>query len=87
MPELAKQVEATLCYSVLTQDEWLVLWKLDKKPNKPKVVTVKAPPSLQWAYLTIAKLGGFADTKRTGIAGGQRYGKDGIVYKLQWLGI
>jgi hypothetical protein len=75
LPELAKQ------------DEWLVLWKLDKKPNKPKVVTVKAPPSLQWAYLTIAKLGGFADTKRTGIAGGQRYGKDGIVYKLQWLGI
>ena len=67
-PELAKQVEATLCDSVLTQDEWPVLWKLHKSPNKPKVVSVKAPPSLQWAYLAIAKLGGFADTKRTGIA-------------------
>ena len=25
-------------------------------------------PSLKWAYLSIAKLGGFNDTKRTGIA-------------------
>jgi hypothetical protein len=35
-PELAKQVEATLCDSVLTQDEWPALWVLYKNRTNPR---------------------------------------------------
>ena len=52
------------CTEVLTRDEWHVLWLTRQKKKPPQ-----KPPTLRWAYESIAKLGGFTDTKRTGRAG------------------
>lgn len=52
------------CTQVLTTPEWQVLWVAQERSRPP----VK-PPSLQWAYKTLANLGGWLDTKRTGRAG------------------
>lgn len=55
---------AISCSGVLEPAEWQVLWVTTKKARPPR-----AAPSLRWAYETIAKLGGWLDTKRTGRAG------------------
>jgi Transposase DNA-binding len=52
------------CSEVLTHTEWRVLWVAQERSRPP----AKAPP-LQWAYKTLANLGGWMDTKRTGRAG------------------
>ncbi len=61
----AAEVARQSCDTVLTQDEWRVLVQLQKKKSQRP----KSTPTLQWAYLAVAKLGGFSDSKRTGIAG------------------
>jgi len=53
------------CETVLSEDEWKVLW-LSTERCKPMPQT---PPPTTWAFYAIAKLGGFADTKRTGRPG------------------
>lgn len=53
----------------LGPDEWRLLW-LSSEHKKP---LPNAPPSARWAYLALAKRGGFTDTKRTGRAGGLPY--------------
>jgi hypothetical protein len=50
---------------LLDQDEWKCLY-LTTHPHSPLPVS---PPSLRWALETIAKLGGWRDTKRTGRIG------------------
>ncbi len=55
----------TTCETVLSEDEWKVLW-LSTEHNQP---LPKIAPSARWAFYGIAKLGGFADTKRTGRPG------------------
>ena len=58
------EAEKTPCTTVLLQDEWKVLWlSVEKEKKLPKKI-----PSLGWAYLAIARLGGWTDTKRTGRA-------------------
>lgn len=47
-----------------TWDECQLLGYLDKGKRKRK----EKAGSLQWAYMAIARLGGFMDSKRTGIA-------------------
>ncbi len=66
----AKQVEKMHCDTVLVKDEWELLWLTDKKKQTGKTPKAlpKRVPSLQWAYQAIARLGGFSDSKRTGIA-------------------
>lgn len=61
----AEQVATQPCDKVLSMDEWQVLVQMDRTTslNNGQV------PSLQWAYLAIARLGGFTDSKRTGMAG------------------
>jgi hypothetical protein len=54
----------TLCDTVLSKDEWTVLWCSMAKNKKPP----KNPPTLGWAYYAIAQLGGWNDSKRTGKA-------------------
>lgn len=49
----------------LESDEWRLLW-VSAERNKP---LPDQPPSARWAYLALAKLGGFTDTKRTGRPG------------------
>lgn len=51
------------CVPILSEVEWKVLWHSTERGQRPK-----DPPSASWAYRAIAKLGGFADTKRTGRA-------------------
>lgn len=49
----------------LDSDEWRLLWvSTERKKPLPDW-----PPSARWAYLALAKLGGFTDTKRTGRPG------------------
>jgi hypothetical protein len=55
----------TTCGTVLTEDEWKVLWVATER-NKPLPKTV---PPAHWAFYALAKLGGFTDTKRTGSVG------------------
>ena len=54
------------CTTVLTDDEWKVLWVAVEKKRPPK-----QPPSTKWAYHAVGKLGGWHDTKRTGRVGPQ----------------
>ena len=49
---------------LLTTDEWRVLWITTKKSKPPK-----EPPNVKWAYKGLGKLGGWHDSKRTGIIG------------------
>ena len=51
---------------VVSDEEWKVLWIT--KENKP--LPKKVPP-LTWLFQTIAKLGGWCNSKRTGIPGWQ----------------
>lgn len=56
--------EARTCDEVLSEDEWKILWvSTERCPLSPSV------PSARWAYLALARLGGFTDTKRTGRPG------------------
>lgn len=52
------------CTEVLSVEEWKVLWITREHTRPPRQV-----PDLRWAYESIAKLGGWIDTKRTGRAG------------------
>jgi len=54
------------CDEVLDEVQWKVLWLTMVRRAPPKQA-----PSLRWAYETLAKLGGWGDTKRTGRAGWQ----------------
>ncbi len=60
----AEHVEKQSCETVLTKDECQLLGYLDKGKRKRK----EPADSLQWAYMAIARLGGFMDSKRTGVA-------------------
>lgn len=58
-------VEETPCEPILSQDQWHCLWQFaDWEAAIPSEA-----PSAKWAYYTIARLGGFCDSKRTGRVG------------------
>lgn len=56
----AEHVESQAAETVLTPDECQLLGYLDKGKRKRK----EKAGSLQWAYMAIARLGGFMDSKR-----------------------
>ncbi len=56
--------EKTPANEVVSDDEWKVLWIT--KENNP---LPDKPPTLTWLFHTIAKLGGWSDSKRTGVPG------------------
>lgn len=61
----SEQPESTMtsCDELLSDIEWIILWNaVEKKPCPQK------PPSGQWAYKAIAKLGGWTNSKRNGRA-------------------
>ena len=62
-PALERDREVA-CDSVLTHEEWRVLWLAKERRSLPAAV-----PTIHWACLAVARLGGFADTKRTGRPG------------------
>jgi hypothetical protein len=49
----------------LEGDGWKLLWI----STEPKKTMPSTPPNAAWMFGAIAKLGGFADTKRTGRSG------------------
>jgi hypothetical protein len=51
---------------VLSTLEWKLLWL--KQESKP---LPEQPPSLYWAYINLAKLAGWQDSKQTGRVGWQ----------------
>ena len=67
MHEEAQLVAEQSCEHVLTKLEWKTLQQQEKR--KRSKLSSTEPPTLAWAYKALAKLGGFTDTKRTGIAG------------------
>lgn len=62
----------TDCEELLKPEEWKLLW-LSSKKNEPLPTK---PPTLKWAFYTIAKMGGWIDTKRNGRVG----------WKAMWKG-
>jgi hypothetical protein len=59
--ELTQAIRVT---NLLTKDEWRVLWVTTKKTKPPRKL-----PNIKWAYESLGKLGGWYDSKRTGIVG------------------
>ena len=57
-------VAALKLEAVFEDDEWRVLMAL----YKPRAHKGKEAPNMKWAYQSLAKLGGFNDSKRTGMA-------------------
>jgi hypothetical protein len=53
------------CSSILTETQWRVLWRKQEKRAYRK----KTPPTIEWAYYALARLGGWKDSKRTGRVG------------------
>jgi len=64
MAASSREEQAVTCETVLSTEAWQVLWLSRESGPLPPV-----PPSLRWAAQAIARLGGFADTKRTGRPG------------------
>ena len=62
--EEALSLENQGCDTVFDRDEW----KLLMRNYKPRGHKGKSAPSMKWAYISLAKLGGFTNTKGTGIA-------------------
>lgn len=61
---LSEETQNESCERVLSPIEWKLLWV----KQEGKVLPKKAP-NLKWAYLALAKLGHWYDSKRTGRAG------------------
>jgi len=67
--EQAEAIESQPCTNVLTEDEWRILWlNANKRGGRYPKKLPNEIPTLKWAYQAIGKLGGFYDSKRTGIA-------------------
>lgn len=55
------------CETLLGPKAWKLLWLKVEKSKPPKEA-----PSVHWAYLSLGKLAGWHDSKRTGIVGWER---------------
>lgn len=81
--------EAAPCDRGLREDEWKVLWvSTERCPPPPSA------PSARWAYLALAKLGGFQIPNALAAQAGTPFGTVGFVCKsasratnsnLRWL--
>ena len=66
--EQAEAIKSQPCTNVLTDDEWRILWlNANKRGGRYSKTLYNEIPTLKWAYQTIGRLGGFYDSKRTGI--------------------
>lgn len=69
LKQQAEAIELQPCTNVLTQDEWRILYlNANKRGGRYPKKLPSEVPTLKWAYEAISKLGGFYDSKRTGIA-------------------
>lgn len=60
---LNEKYEDVSCEQILSAKAWKLLWLKRVKTTRPDT-----PPNAKWAYMELAKLGGWKDTKRTGRA-------------------
>lgn len=56
------------CTNVLTREEYITLWFAMQRTKNKKQTLPKKIPDIGWAYESIAKLGGWSNSKRTGKA-------------------
>ena len=61
---LSEETLSRSCEEVLSPMEWKLLWVKQEGKALPKQA-----PDLKWAYLALAKMGRWQDSKRTGRAG------------------
>ena len=61
---VSEETQNESCESVLSPVEWKLLWVKQEGKALPE-----RPPTLKWACLSLAKLGRWYDSKRTGRAG------------------
>ncbi|MBY7674878.1 IS4 family transposase, partial [Vibrio mimicus] len=59
--------EEQSCEALLGNKAWKLLWLKVEKSKPPKHA-----PTVRWAYLSLGKLAGWHDSKRTGIVGWER---------------
>ncbi|ENM5919659.1 IS4 family transposase, partial [Vibrio mimicus] len=59
--------EEQSCETLLGNKAWKLLWLKVEKSKPPKHA-----PTVRWAYLSLGKLAGWHDSKRTGIVGWER---------------
>lgn len=63
----AEQAKERTCEELLSPLAWKLLWLKTEKTKPPKQA-----PNVHWAYLSLGKLAGWNDSKRTGIVGWER---------------
>lgn len=63
-----EKTESIPCTTVLSKDEYKVLWFAAQKKGQKKKALPKTTPHLGWAYQEVAKLGGWSNSKKTGRA-------------------
>jgi hypothetical protein len=61
--DLRRESPTASCEEMLDRTQWQVLWISINNSRPPK-----KPPTMDWAYRALARLGGWGDTKRTGRA-------------------
>lgn len=61
---VSEETQNESCESVLSPVEWKLLWVKQERKALPG-----SPPTLKWACQTLAKLGRWYDSKRTGRSG------------------
>jgi hypothetical protein len=61
---LAACAPDTSCSEIFSNTEWFCLWTSTEQSPPPN-----EPPTVRWAWLALAKLGGWRDTQRTGRPG------------------
>ena len=66
--ENKREAEKLPCTTVLSKEEYKVLWFAHQRKDEKKKALPKVTPNLSWAYREIAKLGGWNNSKRTGRA-------------------
>ncbi len=64
--ESSMKLKKKPCTAILSKEEWHVLWMAIDKKKLPK-----RTPDMEWAYYAMGKLGGWYDSKKTGIIGWQ----------------
>ena len=74
--------EKSSCEPILERDEWECLHAM-AKPGKP---IPKRPPTARWALESIARLGGWQDTKRTGRIGWQTLWHGWDIFQNRFVG-
>lgn len=79
---LGEEGSESSCEQALTHDEWRCLHAI----AHPGKATPRRPPTARWALTSIARLGGWYDTKRTGRIGWQTLWHGWQLFQQRYVG-